>query len=71
MEGDSNTKFFRAFATTRKKKSAITKLTNESGEVVTDQEGMCNIVKLYFENLFGQREVVKENELNLFEAVIA
>lgn len=34
QDGDSNSKFFHAFATTRKRISAITKLRKDSGELV-------------------------------------
>lgn len=48
---------------------------NDDGEIMTDQEGMCSVVKNYFEQLFGQAgnsqdagnintEVVVSEELN-------
>lgn len=53
LDGDSNFKFFHAYATSRKKKSSIYHLRNEEGELVSDQEGMKAVVKDYFLNLFS------------------
>lgn len=53
-EGDSNSKFFHAYATTRKVKSSITQWKDETGVLVSDQEGLCKVVKDYFVQLFSQ-----------------
>ncbi|MCH97325.1 endonuclease/exonuclease/phosphatase family protein [Trifolium medium] len=53
-DGDSNTKFFHAMASARRRRNHITKLSNNDGDLVHDQSGMCNIAKEYFDNLFQQ-----------------
>uniref|UniRef100_A0A803QCV1 Response regulatory domain-containing protein n=1 Tax=Cannabis sativa TaxID=3483 RepID=A0A803QCV1_CANSA len=50
--GDKNTKFFHYFASHRKKTNTICFLKNEDGEVITDFDGICNIVSSYFASLF-------------------
>lgn len=71
MDGDSNTKFCHAYATTRKKKGNLVQLRDSKDELVRDHEGMCIVVKTYFEALFGQENVVHENNLTTFEAAIS
>lgn len=44
-EGNLNSKFFHAYATTRKKRSYISRLRTDNGEVITDHEGMREVVK--------------------------
>lgn len=64
-EGDTNTKFFHASATSRKKTNLISCLQSESGATVNDHEGMCRIVKDYFEDVFAKSlNVVIGNSLN-------
>jgi hypothetical protein len=53
-DGDSNTKFFHAMASSRRRRNHITKLSNNEGDLVHDQSGICNIAKEYFDNLFQQ-----------------
>ncbi|KAL8156575.1 hypothetical protein AgCh_001610 [Apium graveolens] len=60
-DGDSNSKFFHAFATSRKKLNHVDKLKNEEGEEVTDHEEMCQVVQRYFTNLFDCEN--KETEI--------
>ncbi|MCI25873.1 hypothetical protein A2U01_0047064, partial [Trifolium medium] len=36
-DGDANTKFFHAIASTRKKKNSITKLSNAEGDMIQEQ----------------------------------
>lgn len=55
-EGDDNTRFFHASATTRKKANKITKLVDDNGISCEDQEGMNNIVLQYFSKLFTEGE---------------
>jgi hypothetical protein len=53
-DGDSNTKFFHAMASARRKRNRIANLSNNDGEVIHDQNGMCNVALDYFANLFTQ-----------------
>lgn len=61
-EGDANTKFFHASATSRKKSNHISSLQTEDGATIIDHEGMCLVVKEYYESIFaGSAEVEIED----------
>lgn len=49
---DSNTKFFHASASSRKKINSIDSLMDDHGNSVTSQEGLCDLAANYFMNLF-------------------
>ena len=51
-DGDLNTKFFHVSATSCKKLNWILSLENDVGDRVFDEQGMCQIAKGYFEDLF-------------------
>lgn len=58
-EGDSNTRFFHATATTRKKMNHIKSLRNDAGEHFSNQVYMCTIIKDYYFDVFtGGNQVV-------------
>lgn len=71
VEGDTNSKYFHASATTRKKRSAIHCLRNENGEIVSDHDGMCNIVKEYFQKLFEPSAVLKGDDTELYDNMVS
>lgn len=52
-EGDSNSKFFHASASTRNKLNHISYLKTEAGEVVDTEQGMYAVVNEYFTNVFA------------------
>ncbi|CAH9143861.1 unnamed protein product, partial [Cuscuta epithymum] len=52
-DGDMNTKFFHAAATSRKQRNKICMLTKPDGSLSTSREGMCSIVKEYFSDIFS------------------
>lgn len=52
-EGDSNTRFFHASASTRKKQNCISSLKDDTGESTSNHEEMCSIIKTYFSNIFA------------------
>jgi hypothetical protein len=64
-DGDANTKFFHAVASTRKKKNNITKLSNDEGDMIQEQSGMCQIAKTYFATLFQQASNDDDEVVNL------
>lgn len=51
-DGDLNTKFFHASATSRKKVNRINFLDNDEGARIADEQGMRQVAKEYFETLF-------------------
>ena len=53
IDGDSNTRFFHASASARKKKNEITGLINEEGDWVQTDEGIQRVVVDYFKALFS------------------
>ncbi|PNX88188.1 hypothetical protein L195_g044290, partial [Trifolium pratense] len=54
-EGDLNTRYFHATATTRKNKNRIVRLEDAHGNVCNSAEDIKGIAKDYFMNLFQQR----------------
>lgn len=55
-DGDSNSKFFHAFANARKKINHVSQLKNDHGEVVFQHDDMCRIVKSNFRAVFENAE---------------
>lgn len=70
LDGDSNSKFFYAYATTRKRRSKISNLKNEDGVLVSDHGEMCSVVKNYFTTLFCHDRIVQRDQMESGEAVV-
>ncbi|GAU44733.1 hypothetical protein TSUD_88180 [Trifolium subterraneum] len=66
-EGDLNTKFFHMSANARCKVKKVVKLVNDDDVVVTNQEGLCEVAKSYFESLFKAVEGNQEPVLSLIQ----
>ncbi|MCH80176.1 hypothetical protein A2U01_0000939, partial [Trifolium medium] len=66
-EGDLNTKFFHMSANARSKVKKIVKLVNDDDVVVTNQEGLCDVAKSYFETLFKVSERNHDPVLSLIQ----
>ena len=62
-EGDANTRFFHANASARKKTNHISFLVNGNGDKVESQEGMCNIVRSYFSEIFSASSSLEEETI--------
>jgi hypothetical protein len=69
-DGDSNTKFFHAVASARRKRNNISKLCDNEGNVVQEQQGMCDIAKEYFDSLFKQADYVEEDVTSIMKACV-
>ncbi|KAL8121850.1 hypothetical protein AgCh_018547 [Apium graveolens] len=52
-EGDSNSKFFHASASSRKKSNLNTALKADDGTMVTNHEQLCIMLKNYYSNIFS------------------
>ncbi|MCI09489.1 putative ribonuclease H protein [Trifolium medium] len=69
-DDDSNTKFFHAVASARRKRNNISKLCDNEGNVVEEQNVMCDITKEYFDNLFKQAINVDEEITSTVKACV-
>ncbi|XP_050875299.1 uncharacterized protein LOC127078927 [Lathyrus oleraceus] len=67
--GDLNTKFFHLSATVRRSYQKIDMIKNGDEEEIRHQEGMCEIVKNYFKNLFTVRLLRPVSKEELHEAI--
>lgn len=56
-EGDHNTKFFHAYASSMIRKSSITKLQSEDGSVVEDISAVASMFVTHFQNAFTSEPV--------------
>lgn len=68
-DGDSNSKFFHAYATTRKVRNIITSLKDDNGVQITNQESMSNVVQDYFLKLFSHVNNNPEDSPGVMENV--
>jgi len=55
-DGDTNSKFFHASASTRKRRNIVKKLQDFSRNWVTAHEDLCHIVRNYFIDIFAARQ---------------
>ncbi|MCH84659.1 endonuclease/exonuclease/phosphatase family protein, partial [Trifolium medium] len=52
-DGDTNSRFFHATASSKRRRNEVTKLQNNEGVVVKAQHEICEVVKDYFVTLFS------------------
>jgi hypothetical protein len=64
QDGDLNTKFFHASATSRKKVNRISSLQTDDGVRVIDDIGLAKVAKDYFHELFQAKDSVRTPVLN-------
>ncbi|CAK8568525.1 unnamed protein product [Lathyrus sativus] len=69
--GDRNTTFFHCSTTARKKFQQIQLLIDDNDNEVREHNGMCNIAKDYFDNLFLAGQGVYEPVLELIQPTIS
>ncbi|GJY49333.1 reverse transcriptase [Tanacetum coccineum] len=53
LGGDKNTRFFHTRATSRNKRNSILRLKDEDGRWVENADDVCDLVSVYFSNLFS------------------
>ncbi|KAA3481590.1 reverse transcriptase [Gossypium australe] len=69
---ERNTAYFHKSATNRKKANSITKLVSDDGTEITDEIGLQEAAKIYFENLFASEGVADpKNVLDGIERCIS
>lgn len=56
--GDTNSKFFHAAATSRRKLNHISALRTDDGTIVTKHEELCSLLKNYYTKVFDEGEAV-------------
>lgn len=69
-DGDTNSKFFHAAASSRKKLNHISALRGEDGNLVTDHEGLCRLLKDYYSKVFMGEETNISQASNATDPVI-
>ena len=70
-DGDLNTNFFHASATSRKKVNRILSLENDAGIHVTDERGLYQLAKGYFEELFLENHSDRVPVLAAIDSVVS
>jgi len=70
-DGDLNTKFFHASATSRKKVNRINFLDNDEGVRIADEQGMRQVAKDYFETLFLESNSTHAPVVDIIEKVVS
>ncbi|XP_074374427.1 uncharacterized protein LOC141714831 [Apium graveolens] len=64
-EGDTNSRFFHASASSRKKINHIASLQDDDGRVLTNHNDLCSLLKEYYSNIFT--ETNQENDFPDYE----
>ena len=67
VEGDSNTRYFHQYASSRRKKNSIQKLKDEHQCWKTWDTGLKNLIISYFQDLFRSNGCASEEILNTVE----
>jgi len=70
-DGDLNTKFFHASATSRKKVNRINFLENDMGVRVLDEQGMRHVAKGYFDTLFLANNIIRVSVVDIIDKVVS
>lgn len=65
---DTNTRFFHAMTSARKRKNTISKLTKDNGDVVTEQMEIGEVVVYFFRELFRGVQGVYEEVLQYVDS---
>ncbi|KAM6568954.1 hypothetical protein CsatB_016939 [Cannabis sativa] len=63
QEGDSNSKYFHATATARRRRNSIQKLQNSAGTWVDWQGGLSSVVEDYFSQLFSSTAAASNTDI--------
>ncbi|XP_074323651.1 uncharacterized protein LOC141660555 [Apium graveolens] len=69
-EGDTNSKFFHAAASSRKKLNHISGLKTVDRGLITSHEGMCSLLKDYISKFFSGHETSREQQNGVDSPII-
>ncbi|CAJ2628079.1 unnamed protein product [Trifolium pratense] len=64
-DGDLNTKFFHAAATSRRKVNRINSLLDSSGNLITNNSDLCEVARDYFVDIFTKQHSTIEPVVNI------
>jgi len=64
-DGDLNTRFFHAAASSRQKVNKIQHLQDNNGRIFRDENGLKGIARNYFIELFQRANSVRQNVINV------
>jgi hypothetical protein len=70
-DGDLNTKFFHAAATSRRKVNHINSLLDPSGNLVTKDEDLCEVARDYFVDIFKKQNSIIDPVINVVNQSIS
>ncbi|KAK2396409.1 hypothetical protein QL285_058064 [Trifolium repens] len=70
-DGDLNTKFYHASATSRRKVNKITSLLDASDNLITNDIELCDVARDYFVDIFQRQNSVTEPVINLIDCTIS
>ncbi|KAJ8763443.1 hypothetical protein K2173_002326 [Erythroxylum novogranatense] len=68
--GEKNTKYFHNSIKARRKRNRITKLTDDAGNVTSDEPAICGMIHTYFSNLFQAAESSTGEVLRLVKPLV-
>ena len=69
-EGENNIQYFEQLLRSNKRKSVIKELYNENNEVIRNKNDILKKIKLFYENLYSERERHEENKSIFFENIL-
>lgn len=70
-EGDTNSKYFHAAASSRKKTNHIDSLKKDDGQVLSSHEDLCSFLKEYYTNVFAATDLVADYPINMNETQVS
>lgn len=70
-DGDRNTKYFHAVASSRKRQNSVKKLRKEDDTYAETQEEICEVARLYFSELFLNHQGTYDTALDTIQPCIS
>lgn len=70
-DGDSNTRYFHASASTRRRSNKIDKLHDEEGNMVDNQRDLCEVAKTYFMLFFEENHGLNNPIMDIVQRCVS